>query len=242
MKIYIAVIAVLMIAIGAQAGLVNGDFSANDLLVSNQVDAEGETGKWVTPDAAYSLATGVAVRISTIKTVAPRAIGQIFSETLTAGNYNLNFDYNFSAGSAAAPLVYVSLYLFNDDAAGTGNLTINDELRLNQNPTVKSEAETLTFTVSTLLSVQLSEGNSSGEIAFTLTEDMIHLDDLGFGSLLGPDSESDWMGISFWADDLANDTTLTWDNVSIAAVPEPGTLGLVAGVGMFLLLARRLII
>ena len=242
MKVYIASIAVLLIATSALAGLVDGDFSTGNLAIINNINGENDTGKWTASKRAAEISfinvAGVLTRDFSVKNGIPRAAGQMFGDTLKAGEYVLEFDYSYAYGTAdpTEAVAVAELYLF-DDPDGHGDLTTSDQLHLSL---AAMSYHAATFDVSRLATTNLPTGTVTDcRVVFSLSADMVHGDSIGGTNDAGEYVESDWLAVRFHTNKGASDSSFTIDNVSIVAIPEPATLGLVVGSGLFLLLARR---
>ena len=204
----------------AQAALVDGDFSSGNLKIINNINGENDTDKWAASknatEISFTNAAEVLTRDFSVKPGIPRGAGQMFGDTLKAGEYVLEFDYSYAYGAANSDfaVAVAEVYLF-DDPDGHGDLTTKDQLHLSL---ADMSYSSLTFDVSRLATTNLPSGTVTDcRVVFTLPVDMVHDDSIGGTNAVGGEYvESDWLAVRFHTDKGASDSAFTIDNVSIS--------------------------
>lgn len=219
------------------AAIVNRDFAMATLNLNEGnttyvADTNTDIGKgWYEYDTAtqWDIVGGALSRNFGNLANAGRSVAQIFSDDLAANNYTFSFDYVWQSTDTEGD-IWVQLYLY-DNVPGTADLTYATRMDL----TGATQFTTPTGNADWSISALATSGNlvapqttgSTISLPFTLSSSM------GVGDLLG---------IRIGALNAGGSATgtLTFDNFSIAAVPESGTFALLAGfAALGLMVIRR---
>ncbi len=215
---YMLVAGVAMACGSAFAGLINGDFSspiANSTAPWHTFEAINDIG-WVSHDLSFTTSGNAATSQDSTATgwsSGHNFLQQMFTNNLT-GNQTLSFDFEQDVGGDLQYAVF----------GWSGGPLSGNVMYANGQWATANVSRDGGQTVTNIVSGTLTDVAGGGATSLTTAA----FDMTGFSNI----------AISFMGSSVTT-TGLTIDNVSIDAIPEPATLGMVAVFGGAILFVRR---